>query len=100
MVYGLQTLSALLMTMYQRASQDSNLNIKTILIGSDNSADAKMQKLFEHCTTILSGIFFILNICVFPYNLDLVSFNLFFLDCTEICLKLVYVNWPTCQFQK
>ncbi|KOB63960.1 Uncharacterized protein OBRU01_24664, partial [Operophtera brumata] len=49
-------ISALLMTMYQRASQDVNLNIKTILIGSDNSADAKMQKLFEHCTSILSGL--------------------------------------------
>ncbi|KAH9637971.1 hypothetical protein HF086_013051 [Spodoptera exigua] len=54
LVYALQTLSALLITMYQRAAQDSNINIKTVLIGSDNP-DLKMQKLFEHCSTILSG---------------------------------------------
>lgn len=54
MVYALQTLSALLITMYQRAAQDSNINVKTVLIGSDNP-DMKMQKLFEHCNTILSG---------------------------------------------
>lgn len=40
--------------MYQRAGQDSNINIKTVTIGSEN-ADNKMQKLFEHCSTILSG---------------------------------------------
>lgn len=54
LVYALQTLSALLITMYQRSSQDSNINVKTILIGADN-ADCKMQKLFEYCSTILSG---------------------------------------------
>ncbi|XP_060801499.1 armadillo-like helical domain-containing protein 3 [Amyelois transitella] len=54
LVYALQTLSALLITMYQRVGQDSSLNIKAILIGTDN-ADVKMQKLFEHCSTILSG---------------------------------------------
>ncbi|KAL0880123.1 hypothetical protein ABMA27_002607 [Loxostege sticticalis] len=54
LVYALQTLSALLITMYQRAGQDSNVNIKTLVIGTDN-ADVKMQKLFEHCSTILSG---------------------------------------------
>lgn len=54
LVYALQTLSALLITMYQRAAQDPNVNIKTILIGTDN-ADSKMQKLFEHCSVILSG---------------------------------------------
>ncbi|XP_063826710.1 armadillo-like helical domain-containing protein 3 [Ostrinia nubilalis] len=54
LVYALQTLSALLITMYQMASQDSNVNIKTLLIGTEN-ADMKMQKLFEHCSTILSG---------------------------------------------
>lgn len=55
LVYALQTLSALLITMYQRAGQDSNVNIKTLVIGTDN-ADVKMQKLFEHCSTILSGM--------------------------------------------
>lgn len=54
-MYALQTLSALLITMYQRAGQDTNINIKTVLIGSDNP-DNKMQKLFEHCSTILSGM--------------------------------------------
>ncbi|CAG5028392.1 unnamed protein product [Parnassius apollo] len=52
LVYALQTFSALLTTMYQRASQDSNINIKMILLGND---DFKMQKLLEHCSTILSG---------------------------------------------
>lgn len=55
LVYALQTLSALLITMNQRAGQDSNINIKTVLIGSEN-ADGKMQKLFEYCSTILSGV--------------------------------------------
>ncbi|KAJ2951164.1 hypothetical protein O0L34_g5556 [Tuta absoluta] len=54
LVYALQTLSALLITMYQRAGQDSTLNIKTVLIGTE-SADIKMQKLLEQCSTILSG---------------------------------------------
>ncbi|PZC72715.1 hypothetical protein B5X24_HaOG210694 [Helicoverpa armigera] len=54
LVYALQTLSALLITMYLRATQDPNINIKIILIGSD-SPDMKMQKFFEHCSTILSG---------------------------------------------
>ncbi|XP_053604682.1 armadillo-like helical domain-containing protein 3 isoform X2 [Plodia interpunctella] len=54
LVYALQTLSAVLVTMYQRMGQDPNLNIKEILIGTDN-ANVKMQKLFEHCSTILSG---------------------------------------------
>ncbi|KAI5646082.1 UPF0668 protein C10orf76 [Phthorimaea operculella] len=54
LVYALQTLSALLITMYQRAGQDSTLNIKTVLIGTE-SADLKMQKLLEQCSTILSG---------------------------------------------
>ncbi|CAK1585365.1 unnamed protein product [Parnassius mnemosyne] len=52
LVYALQTFSALLTTMYQRASQDSNINIKMILLGND---DFKMQKLLEHCSTVLSG---------------------------------------------
>lgn len=55
LVYALQTLSAVLITMYQRAGQDPNINIKTILIGSDDP-DFKMMKLFEHCSTILSGM--------------------------------------------
>ncbi|XP_059057213.1 armadillo-like helical domain-containing protein 3 [Achroia grisella] len=54
LVYALQTLSALIITMYQRVIQDSNLNVKVVLIGTEN-ADTKMQKLFEHCSTILSG---------------------------------------------
>ncbi|KAJ0183259.1 hypothetical protein K1T71_001235 [Dendrolimus kikuchii] len=54
LVYALQTLSALIMTMYQRVIQDSTINIKSILIGTEN-ADFKMQKLFEHCSSILSG---------------------------------------------
>lgn len=54
LVYALQTLSALLMTMYQRVVQDSSINIKSIIIGSENG-DLKMQKLFEHCSSILSG---------------------------------------------
>ncbi|XP_063362664.1 armadillo-like helical domain-containing protein 3 [Cydia amplana] len=53
LVYALQTLSALLMTMYQRLGAEPN-NVKTILIGSEN-ADAKMQKLLEHCSSTLSG---------------------------------------------
>ncbi|XP_049872224.1 armadillo-like helical domain-containing protein 3 [Pectinophora gossypiella] len=54
LVYALQTLSALLITMYQRVGQDPTFNIKTILIGTDN-AETKMQKLLEQCSTILSG---------------------------------------------
>lgn len=53
LVYALQTFSALLTTMYQRASQDCNINIKLILLDNDNY---KMQKLLEHCSSILSGI--------------------------------------------
>ncbi|XP_063535021.1 armadillo-like helical domain-containing protein 3 isoform X2 [Cydia strobilella] len=53
LVYALQTLSALLMTVYQRLGAEPN-NVKTILIGSEN-ADAKMQKLLEHCSSTLSG---------------------------------------------
>lgn len=40
--------------MYQRVGQDANLNIKTILIGTEQ-ADAKMQKLLDQCSIILSG---------------------------------------------
>lgn len=40
--------------MYQRASQDSNINVKSILLGTDN-ANISMQKLLEHCSTVLSG---------------------------------------------
>lgn len=54
LVYALQTLSALLITMYQRLGAEPN-NVKTILIGAENP-DAKMQKLLEHCGTTLSGI--------------------------------------------
>ncbi|XP_030023646.1 armadillo-like helical domain-containing protein 3 [Manduca sexta] len=54
LVYALQTLSALLITMYQRVGQDPTINIKSILIGQED-ADGKMQRLFEHCSTILSG---------------------------------------------
>lgn len=54
LVYALQTLSVLLITMYQRVGQDANLNIKTILIGTEQ-ADAKMQKLLDQCSVILSG---------------------------------------------
>ncbi|XP_047531242.1 armadillo-like helical domain-containing protein 3 isoform X2 [Vanessa atalanta] len=54
LVYALQTFSAILTTMYQRAGQDATLNIKTILLGTD-TANAKMQKLLEHCSTVLSG---------------------------------------------
>ncbi|XP_073955047.1 armadillo-like helical domain-containing protein 3 [Choristoneura fumiferana] len=53
LVYALQTLSALLITMYQRLGAEPN-NVKTILIGAENP-DAKMQKLLEHCGTTLSG---------------------------------------------
>ncbi|XP_068633844.1 armadillo-like helical domain-containing protein 3 [Battus philenor] len=52
LVYALQTLSALLTKIYQRTAQDSNINIKQILLGNDNN---KMQKLLEHCSTLLSG---------------------------------------------
>ncbi|CAH2047104.1 unnamed protein product, partial [Iphiclides podalirius] len=52
LVYALQTFSALLTTMYQRAAQDSNINIRFILLDNDN---CKMQKLLEHCSNILSG---------------------------------------------
>nr|XP_026496390.1 armadillo-like helical domain-containing protein 3 [Vanessa tameamea]XP_026496391.1 armadillo-like helical domain-containing protein 3 [Vanessa tameamea] len=54
LVYALQTFSAILTTMYQRAGQDATLNIKTILLGTD-TANAKMQKLLEHCSSVLSG---------------------------------------------
>lgn len=54
LVYALQTLSVLLITMYQRVGQDANLNIKTILIGTEH-ADAKMQKLLDQCSVVLSG---------------------------------------------
>ncbi|XP_028033635.1 armadillo-like helical domain-containing protein 3 [Bombyx mandarina] len=54
LLYALQTLSALLITMYQRLEPDSNINIKTIMIGQEN-ADTKMVKLFEQCSIILSG---------------------------------------------
>ncbi|CAH0399785.1 unnamed protein product [Chilo suppressalis] len=54
LVYGLQTMSALLITMYQRVGQDSSFNINSILIG-ESDAELKMQKLFEHCSNILSG---------------------------------------------
>lgn len=42
--------------MYQRATQDSSLDIKNILIGSEN-AETKMQKLLEQSNIILSGIY-------------------------------------------
>ncbi|XP_052741104.1 armadillo-like helical domain-containing protein 3 isoform X2 [Bicyclus anynana] len=54
LVYALQTFSAILTTMYQRAGQDPSINIKFILLGTDN-ANSKMQKLLEHCSTVLAG---------------------------------------------
>ncbi|GBP81815.1 UPF0668 protein C10orf76 homolog [Eumeta japonica] len=56
LVYALQTLSAVLTTMYQRVTQDTSINLKIILLGVDN-AEIKMQKLFEHCSTMLLGDF-------------------------------------------
>ncbi|XP_045535885.1 armadillo-like helical domain-containing protein 3 [Papilio machaon] len=52
LVYALQTFSALLTTMYQRAAQEPSINIKLILLGNENY---KMQKLLEHCSAVLSG---------------------------------------------
>ncbi|KPJ19848.1 UPF0668 protein C10orf76-like [Papilio machaon] len=52
LVYALQTFSALLTTMYQRAAQEPSINIKLVLLGNENY---KMQKLLEHCSAVLSG---------------------------------------------
>ncbi|XP_013173601.1 PREDICTED: UPF0668 protein C10orf76 homolog [Papilio xuthus] len=52
LVYALQTFSALLTTMYQRAAQEPSINIKLILLGNEN---CKMHKLLEHCSSVLSG---------------------------------------------
>ncbi|KAG7298693.1 hypothetical protein JYU34_017100 [Plutella xylostella] len=54
LVFALQTLSALLITMYQKAAQDPTLNLKAVLIGTEH-ANMRMQKLLEHCHTLLSG---------------------------------------------
>ncbi|CAK1555338.1 unnamed protein product [Leptosia nina] len=54
LVYALQTFSALLTTMYQRVAQDPSINIKTILLGTENP-NSKMQKLLEHCNSVMSG---------------------------------------------
>lgn len=51
--------------MYQRVGQDANLHIKTILIGTEQ-ADAKMQKLLDQCSVILSGKQCSLSGIVFP----------------------------------
>ncbi|CAG9136371.1 unnamed protein product [Plutella xylostella] len=47
LVFALQTLSALLITMYQKAAQDPTLNLKAVLIGTEH-ANMRMQKLLEH----------------------------------------------------
>ncbi|VVC94056.1 unnamed protein product [Leptidea sinapis] len=54
LVYALQTFSGVLTTMYQRLGQDVNLNMKVILLGTENP-NAIMTKLMEHCYNILSG---------------------------------------------
>lgn len=55
LVNALQTLCAVLISMYQR-HQECNLNFIAILIGEEN-VNMKMQKLLEHCNHILSGDF-------------------------------------------
>ncbi|XP_041979740.1 armadillo-like helical domain-containing protein 3 [Aricia agestis] len=54
LVYALQTFSAILTTIYDRVRQDASINMKHVLLGTDN-ANIRMQKLLEHCSTILSG---------------------------------------------
>ncbi|CAG9562750.1 unnamed protein product [Danaus chrysippus] len=53
LVYALQTFSVILTTMYQRASQDPSINLKQVLLG--DNPNIKMQKLLEHCSSVLSG---------------------------------------------
>lgn len=54
-VYALQTLAAVIQSMYKKASQgDCGFNLIDILVGL-NSAEQRMTTLMQHCNNFLTG---------------------------------------------
>lgn len=53
-VYALQTLAAVIQSMYKKASQDSDFNLVDILVGLD-CAEQRMTTLMQHCNNFLTG---------------------------------------------
>lgn len=54
-VYALQTMAAVIQSMYKKASQgDCGFNLIDVLIGFDASAQ-RMTTLIEHCNNFLTG---------------------------------------------
>lgn len=71
-VYALQTLAAVIQSMYKKANQgDYGFNLIDILVGFD-SAEQRMTTLMQHCNNFLTGMrkiyindLIILNIYIF-----------------------------------
>lgn len=58
-VYALQTLAAVIQSMYKKASQnDCSFNLIDTLVGFD-SAEKRMTTLMQHCNNFLTGSTFI-----------------------------------------
>lgn len=80
------------MAVYQRVIQDSTINIRSVLIGSENT-DFKMQKLFEHCSTILSGESLVSMNVIFNSN-DKISLQCYSISyCMKTSLKYCFKNF-------
>jgi len=66
-VYALQTLAAVIQSMYKKANQgDYGFNLIDILVGFD-SAEQRMTTLMQHCNNFLTGINisdYLMDICI------------------------------------
>lgn len=54
-VYAMQTLCALVHSVYKKATAESGYDVITLLMGFQN-AEEKMQQLLSHCQEFLAGI--------------------------------------------
>jgi len=63
-VYALQTLAAVIQSMYKKANQgDYGFNLIDILVGFD-SAEQRMTTLMQHCNNFLTGNIYAVTIHV------------------------------------
>lgn len=68
-VYALQTLAAVIQSMYKKANQgDYGFNLIDILVGFD-SAEQRMTTLMQHCNNFLTGKICSSNILMFLLEL-------------------------------
>lgn len=98
-VYALQTLAAVIQSMYKKANQgDYGFNLIDILVGFD-SAEQRMTTLMQHCNNFLTGRYIIINnyignkklliICISIYH----QFNVLEIDynLSDLSYTLYYI---------